>query len=163
MRAKEDASCRSKKTAYALASWGRFDASITDELVLAITSAFVLVAVADGDLARSEIDRFSALLIEHVDVLAPLNIDRISRLFRDLGGALLSDPKAGRQRALASIAAVEASPDHTELVRSAAEIALVADNRELATEHEVLGEICDVLGRVGALNGFHHRAAATYN
>ena len=132
--------------AYALASWGRFDTSITDELVLAITSAFVLVAVADGDLARSEIDRFTGLLREHADVLAPLDIDRVDHLFRDLAGALLSDPSAGRQRALRSIAAVQSNPDHAELVRSAAEIALLADNRELAAEREVLGQICEVLG-----------------
>ena len=132
--------------AYALASWGRFDTSITDELVLAITSAFVLVAFADGDLARSEIDRFTVLLREHADVLAPLDIDRVDHLFRDLAGALMSDPNAGRQRALRSIAAVQGNPDHAELVRSAAEIALLADNRELAAEHEVLGQICDALG-----------------
>ena len=131
--------------AYALASWGRFDTSITDELVLAITSAFVLVAVADGDLARSEIDRFTGLLSEHANVLAPLDIDRVDQLFRDLAGALLSDPSVGRQRALRSIAAVQSNPEHAELVRSAAEIALVADNRELAAEHVVLRQICEVL------------------
>jgi tellurite resistance protein len=135
-----------EEAAYALASWGRFDASITDQLVLAITSAFVLVAVADGDLASSEIDRFTVLLRAHADVLAPLDIERVDRLFRDLGGALLSEPTAGRQRALACIAAVQGNAVHCELVRSAAEIALAADNRELAAEHEVLGEICKALG-----------------
>ena len=132
--------------AYALASWERIDTSITDELALAIPSAFVLVAVADGDLARSEIDSFTGLLREHTDVLAPLDLDRVDHLFRDLAGALLSDPSAGRQRALRSIAAVQGNPDHAELVRSAAEIALLADNRELAAEYEVLGQICEVLG-----------------
>jgi tellurite resistance protein len=132
--------------AYALASWGRFDTPITDELVLAITSAFVLVAVADGDLARAEIDRFTGLLKEYANVLAPLDIDRVDHLFRDLAGALLSDPNAGRQRALRCIAAVQSNPEHAELVRSAAEIALLADNRELAAEHVVLRQICEVLG-----------------
>lgn len=133
-----------EEAAYALASWERFDAAITDELVLAITSAFVLVAVAD--LARSEIDRFTALLRAHAKALAPLDIDRVDHLFRDLGGALLSEPTIGRQRALACISAVEGNPVHCELVRSAAEIALAADNRELAAEHEVLGAICDAMG-----------------
>ena len=135
-----------QEAAYALASWERFDAAISDELMLAITSAFVLVAVADGDLAQSEIERFTALLREQADVLAPLDIDRVDRLFRDLGGALLSEPVTGGKRALACISAVEGNPVHCELVRAAAEIALAADNRELAAEREVLGEICDALG-----------------
>lgn len=135
-----------EEAAYALASWERFDAAISDELLLAITSAFVLVAVADGDLARSEIDRFTALLRAHAKALAPLDIDRVDHLFRDLGGALLSEPTTGRQRALACISTVEGNAVHCELVRSAAEIALAADNRELAAEHEVLGAICDAMG-----------------
>ncbi len=135
-----------EEAAYALASWERFDAAITNELAHAITSAFVLVAVADGDLAASEIERFTALLRERADVFAPLDIDRVERLFRDLGGALLSEPTTGHQRALACISAVKGNPVHCELVRAAAEIALAADNRELAAEREVLGEICDAMG-----------------
>ena len=42
-----------QEAAYALASWRRFDANITDQLARAITRAFALVAVADGDLAQS--------------------------------------------------------------------------------------------------------------
>lgn len=135
-----------EEAAYALAAWDRYNAAMTNELQRAVTSAFALVAVADGDLANAEIDRFILLLRERGDVLAPLDIDRMDRLFRDLCGALLSDPPAGRRRALESIAAVKANPEHCELVRSAAEIAVAADNRELAAEQELLREICKAMG-----------------
>ncbi len=135
-----------EEAAYALAAWERYDTTMTKELLRAVTSAFALVAVADGDLASAEIDRFILLLRERSAILAPLDIDRVDHLFRDLCGALLSDPTAGRHRALTSIAAVEGNADHCELVRSAAEIAMAADNRELATEQKLLREICEAMG-----------------
>ena len=98
-----------EEAAYALASWGRFDAAVSDELLRAVTSAFALVAVADGDLAKSEIDRFVGLLKERSDVLEPLDIDQVERRFRDICGALLTNPPVGRRRALAYIAAVARS------------------------------------------------------
>ena len=135
-----------QEAAYALASWQRFDANITDQLARAITSAFALVAVADGDLAQSEIDRFLALIREQENVLAPLNIHRVELWFRDIAEAILSDPSAGHSHALELIAAVAGNAIHCELVRSAAEIAIAADNRELSSEQEVLQEICGALG-----------------
>ncbi len=131
-----------EEAAYALASWGRFDAAVSDELLRAVTSAFALVAVADGDLAKSEIDRFVGLLKERSDVLDPLDIDQVERRFRDICGALLTNPPVGRRRALDYIAAVARSAVDCELVRGAAEIALAADNRALAAEQALLGEIC---------------------
>jgi tellurite resistance protein len=135
-----------QEAAYALASWRRFDANITDQLARAITSAFALVAIADGDLAQSEIDRFMVLIREQVAVLAPLNIDRVELQFRDIAGAILSDPSEGHSHALELIAAVAGDAIHCELVRAAAEIAITADNRELSSEQEVLQEICAALG-----------------
>ena len=44
-----------EKAAYASMSWQRFNREISDDLARAIVSAFALVAVADGDLAESEI------------------------------------------------------------------------------------------------------------
>ena len=135
-----------EEAAYAIASWRRFDSTITDDLVRAITSAFVIVAVADGDLAQSEIDRFILLIREQENVLVPLDIDRVDLLLRDISTAILSDPAAGRSRALEFIAAVEGNAIHCELVRSAAEIAVAADSRELTSEKEVLQEICKAMG-----------------
>lgn len=134
-----------EEASYALASWQRFDSEVTDELARAITSAFVLVAVADGDLAQSEIDRFNLLIKERASLLDPDNIDRFDQLFRDIGGAIMSDPVAGRRHALELVAAIKADASHCELVRSAAEIAIAADHRELASEQEVLDLICKAM------------------
>ncbi len=134
-----------EEAAYALASWGRFDAAVSDELLRAVTSAFALVAVADGDLAKSEIDRFVLLLRERSQVLEPLDIDRVDSLFRDVCGALLTNPPVGRARALAYIANVTGNVTDCELVRAAAEIAVAADDRELAAEQALLREICTAM------------------
>ena len=57
----------------------------------------------------------------------------------------MSDPHAGRAHALELIAAVKTNEIYCELVRSAAEIAILADNRELDSEKEVLEIICDTM------------------
>lgn len=134
-----------EEAAYAIVSWQRFNSAITDDVARAITSAFVLVAVADGDLSKSEIERFISLLRDWEDTLAPLDLDRIDSLFRDIGAAIMSDPIAGRRRALEFIETVKANSTHCELVRSAAEIAIFADNRNLASEQKVMQQICKVL------------------
>jgi tellurite resistance protein len=127
--------------AYALAAWSRFDNTITDNLLRAVASTFALVAVADGDFADAEVDRFRQLLREQADKFAQLNMDRIEPLFRDVGGALLSDPVAGRRHALELISAVAREPDHRKLVRAAAAIAIHADGRVLDDERDMLAEI----------------------
>jgi tellurite resistance protein len=131
--------------AYALASWQRFDSEVTDDVARAIVSAFALVAIADGDLAQSEIDRFTLLIAEQKNLLASLGTDRFDMLFRDIGAAILSDPIAGCRHALDLIAAVKSDAGHCELVRSAAECAIGADSRELASEREVMAKICNAL------------------
>jgi tellurite resistance protein len=80
------------------------------------------------------------------DLVAPIGIDRIRLLFRDIGSAIMSDPIAGREHALELIAAVKSNTNYCELVRSAAEIAVVADNRELASEQAVMKVICNAMG-----------------
>ena len=134
-----------QEAAYALASWQRFDAEITDELARAITSAFALVAVADGDLARSEVERFSALIKEQAALLDPEQIDRFDPMFNEIAGAMMSDPESGRSHALQLIACVKENNTHCELVRSAAEIAIAADSRELSSERDVMLQICSAL------------------
>ncbi len=134
-----------EQAGYALASWARFDGAITDELQRAVTGAFALVAAADGDLASEELERFATVLKDNEAALAPLDMARVQRQFRDVTGALLSDPAAGRNHALELIAAVASNPEEAELVRSAAEIAVAADNRTLAQEQQTLAAICTAL------------------
>ena len=135
-----------EEVAYAIASWHRFDSQVSDDLARAVISAFIVVAVADGDLAQSEIDKFIQMIGAQEDLVAPIGIDRIRLLFRDIGSAIMSDPIAGREHALELIAAVKSNTNYCELVRSAAEIAVVADNRELASEQAVMKVICNAMG-----------------
>ena len=134
-----------EEAAYAIASWQRFDSHVTDDLARAVISAFILVAVADGDLAQSEIERFTLMIEAQEDLVAPIGLDRIRLLFRDIGSAILSDPVAGREHALELIAAIKSNHIHCELVRCAAELAAIADNRELASEQAVMKVICSAM------------------
>ncbi len=131
--------------AYALLSWKRFDDEVTNQLLRAVTSAFALIAVADGDLAKKEGEQFMSMLREKADLFEPLDFDAVDRHFRSVCGAMLSDPVSGRRHALEEIAAVQAKPEHAELVRSAAEIAIAADSRGAVKESKLLSEICAVL------------------
>lgn len=135
-----------EQAAYAIASWQRFDSQVTEDLARAVISAFILVAVADGDLAESEIDRFMQMLETQEEIVTTIGLDRAQLLFRDIGSAIMSDPAAGREHALELIAAVKGNASYCELVRSAAEIAVIADNRELASEQAVMKVICDAMG-----------------
>lgn len=135
-----------EKAAYAIQSWQRFDSQVTDDLARAVISAFILVAVADGDLAQSEIDRFIQLMEAQKGLVDSIGLDRAKLLFRDIGSAIMSNPVDGREHALELIAAVKSNDGYCELVRSAAEIAVVADNRELASEQAVMKVICGAMG-----------------
>jgi tellurite resistance protein len=136
-----------EQAAYASAAWQRFDKEIEDELARAVLSAFALVAVVDGDLAESEIDGFFALMQERHESLADLGVEQYEHVFRDICGAIMSHPEAGTDKALANIAAVGELPEQVELVLTAAEIALQADEREQASEAEALTLIRQVLGQ----------------
>lgn len=130
-----------ENTAYASMSWLRFSNEVTDDLARAVVSAFALVAVADGDLAEAEIDSFVTLIYEREDVLSSLDFARYEPLFREISGALFTDPESGRSQALELISAVRSEQDHCELVISAAQIALMADNKEEESETKVLSLI----------------------
>jgi len=127
-------------------SWTRFDTAVSDELLRAVTSAFALIAVADGDLARAEIDQFMQTLKDQSELFPSLNMTSVEPVFRDLCGALFADPEAGRQHALKDVAAVAGNSLHVDLVNSAAKIALVADGRSDARETVLLQDICGALG-----------------
>ena len=134
-----------ENVAYALASWKHFEDSITNDLLRAVTGGFALVAAADGEMAASEVDRFMKLLHDHADRFIGLDFIEVERVFRDICSAILSDPSTGRQHALDCIALVALNTKHAELVRSAAEIALAADKRDLTAEHPALDAICMTL------------------
>jgi len=132
--------------AYAIATWARFDAGISDDLLRALSAAFALVAAADGELAESEVDEFIDLLRRKADVFSGINFHELERAFRDLTDSLIADPEQGRVRACDCIARVKGDADSCELVRSGAAIALAADGRVRASEQAAMQDICNALG-----------------
>lgn len=118
---------------------------MTDDLTRAITSAFVLVVCADGDIAAKELDEFEHTLARLETHLPGLNFAQVRRLFSDIGGATLTDPVSGRAHALAAIESVRGNREQARMVKNAAEIAVAADNRTRAQETTALHEICSAL------------------
>lgn len=129
--------------AYALATWQRFEASISDDVLRAMTGAFALVVAADGRVDRREVDRFLTTVGKR---FPELGADRIESGFRDLAEALLADPESGRRRAIEDVSVVKGRAEEAELVRSAARLALCADERIDPTETRALAEIQEALG-----------------
>lgn len=132
--------------AYAVATWARFNAGVSDDLLRALSAAFALVAASDGELAKSEADEFIELLRGKADVFSGIDFNALEGAFRDLTDSLIADPDQGRLRAYECIALVKGDADKCELVRSGAAIALAADGRALASEEVAMQDICVALG-----------------
>ena len=135
-----------ESTAYAIATWARFDASVSDDLLRALSAAFALVAAADGELAKSEVDRFVELLRSKAEVFSGVDFEVLEQDFRDLAASLVADPEQGRLRACDCIARVKGDPARCELVRSGAAIAIAADGRVRGPEESAMRDICNALG-----------------
>lgn len=138
-----------ESVAYALAAWNRFDESISDGLLRAVAGAFVLVAAADGELSRSEADRFFQVLRSKADVFSAIDFKALDKTFGDLADAMFADPEDGRRLALDCVSRVRGVPEHAELVKSAAEIAAAADGRLQEVERSVMRDVCRALGLEG--------------
>jgi len=135
-----------ESVAYALAAWKRFDENVSGDLVRAVAGAFVLVAACDGELSKSEANRFLEALGAKADHLSALDFDALSRTFLDLSEAMISDPVDGKRLALANVARVKGTREHAELVAGAARIAAFADGRIEAVEEKVMHDIQRALG-----------------
>ena len=135
-----------ESVAYAIATWARFDASVSSDLLRALSGAFALVAAADGELAKSEVAAFVELLRSKADVFSGIDFDALEITFRDLTESLITDPEDGRLHALECIARVKGNPEQCALVRGGAEIAIAADGRARAQEAMALRQICEALG-----------------
>ncbi|MFW5876567.1 MAG: TerB family tellurite resistance protein [Myxococcota bacterium] len=131
--------------AQAIATWSRFDADVTDELLRAVAGAFAAIACADGELAQSEVDRFVETVISS-DALPKVDAGRLEASFRDLCQAIFTDFEEGRRRALDAVERVKGDPQKAELVVRAGQIAVVADERLQPPEETALREICERLG-----------------
>jgi tellurite resistance protein TerB len=135
-----------ESVAYALAAWKRFDESVPDGLLRAVSGAFVLVAAADGELSRSEADRFLEVLRNESKVFSAIDFAELDKTFRDLAEAMFADPDDGKRLALNCVARVRGVPDHAKLVANAAEIAAAADGRLQSAEESVMRDIREALG-----------------
>lgn len=131
--------------AQAIATWSRFDADVTDELLRAVAGAFAAIACADGELAESEVDRFVETVISS-DALPKVDASRLEASFRDLCQAIFTDFEEGRRRALDAVERVKGDPQKAELVVRAGQVAVVADERLQPPEEAALREICERLG-----------------
>jgi tellurite resistance protein len=132
--------------AYAVATWVRFNAVVSDDLLRAVSAAFALVAAADGELANSEVDEFVELLRSKSDIFASIDFGSLELSFRDLADSLIADPEQGRARACECIARMKGDAKRCELVRSAAAIAVAADGLVRAPEEAAMQNICVALG-----------------
>lgn len=135
-----------ESVAYALAAWSRFDKSVTDHLLRAVSGAFVLVAAADGELSRSEAERFLDVVRGKSEVFSRLDFGALEKTFGDLADAMFADPQDGKRLALQCVADVRDEPEDVELVASAAQIAADADGRLQSSEASVMAEIRQALG-----------------
>jgi tellurite resistance protein TerB len=131
--------------ALAIATWSRFDAEVTDDLLRAVAGAFAAIACADGELAEAEVERFIETAITS-DALPKVDAKRLEASFRDLCQAFFTDVEEGRTRAFAALDRVKDDPRKAELVIRAAQIAVVADERLRPVEENTLREICQRLG-----------------
>ena len=136
-----------ESVAYALAAWNRFDETVSDGLLRAVSGAFVLVAAADGELSRSEAVRFFEVLRSEAEVFSAIDYRQLEKTFGDLADAMFADPEDGKRFALQCVARVKGVPAHAELVKSAAEIAAAADGRLEKVEDSVMRDIRRALGQ----------------
>ncbi|MEM9493323.1 MAG: TerB family tellurite resistance protein [Myxococcota bacterium] len=134
----------------AIAAWTRFDEEISDALLRAVSGAFAAVACADGVLDEKEVDMFLDM-VRDSNAFTRVDLAALEQHFRNLATAILGDFEAGRKRALEEIAAARGNDKHTALVVSAAQIAIVADEKLRAREEVALRQICEVLGLDPAL------------
>ena len=79
-------------------------------------------------------------------MLHKFDFGALSRTFRDLSEAMISDPVDGKKLALANVARVKGTREYAELVSGAARIAASADGRIEVIEEKVMGDIQDALG-----------------
>ena len=131
--------------AYALATWKRLEDHVSSDVLRAVCGAFAAISVADGDLDRREVDSFLRMVRREFS-LEGAEIDALEREFVDLAEAVMSDPIVGRQRALSEVSRVCGDEAAVELVKTAARLAVGANERIAPVEIKALDEVCEALG-----------------
>ncbi len=132
------------RKAMAMAALSRVEQQAPDPLLRGIAGAFAVIACADGELSRSELDRFVRFVHDNA-AFRGLAVGSLVRIFRDLADAVLADLETGRGGALEAVAALRGTP-HAAVVMHAAEVASLADDKLRASEKTALATIATELG-----------------
>lgn len=133
-----------ERKAMATAALARVEEQAPDSLLRGIAGAFAVVACADGELSRSELDRFVRFVHDH-EAFRGLEVEVLVRLFRDFADAVFADFDVGRGGALAAIASLKDTPE-AEMVMHAAQVATLADDKLRKVEQVTLAVIAEALG-----------------
>jgi tellurite resistance protein len=141
----EETEDHAAKIEEAKAIWRRFDETVEDDLLRAVSAAFAFVACADAELADAEVERFLGFLRDE-DAFQILDADALEARFRELATAFATDFEDGERRATAALTAVKEAPDKRALVLRAAQVAMVADENLRAVEEAALARLCQALG-----------------
>ncbi len=97
-----------ESVAYALAAWNRFDQSVPDGLLRAVSGAFVLVAAADGELSRSEAVRFFEVLRSKADAFSAIDFRELEKILETSPTPCSPTPRMGNvSRSSVSLASRE--------------------------------------------------------
>lgn len=131
------------------ALWRAFrgkDGRERDRVVVGVAAAFALIAVADGRVDATEVERF--LDVVRGSRLAAADTatrQELARSFDALVAALFAAPEAGKAECLRVLSDFGFDPMRSEIIWSAASAALVADAQLPAAERQAEQEIRDAL------------------
>ncbi|HXK19714.1 MAG TPA: hypothetical protein VNG33_18010 [Polyangiaceae bacterium] len=133
------------------ALWASFrgeKAKDRDRVIVGVAAAFALVAAANGELEAAETARF--LDVVRGSRLAPpdsATAAELERAFEALASAMLASPELGRSESLRVLSDFGFDPMRSEIIWSAARVALVADARLDPAERRAEEEIRIALRR----------------
>jgi tellurite resistance protein len=110
------------------ALWAAFRGKDRDRVIVGVAAAFAHVATANGTVEAAETTRF--LEVVRGSRLAPWDVataGELSRAFEALTRAMVARPEQGRSESLRVLGDFGFDPMRSEIIWSAARVALVAD------------------------------------
>lgn len=111
----------------------------------ATMAATALVATADGEVTFSELSALDTVL-ESVQDLQIYDPHVAVDIYKDFADAIASDPKAGRETAMAAVEKIAGNPVAADLVIRVAVAISKADGELTADEKQSINNLCEVLG-----------------
>ena len=124
------------------ALWAAFRSKDRDRVIVGVAAAFAYIAAANGEVEPAETARF--LNVVRGSRLAPADSatsEQLSQAFEALGRAMLASPERGRSESLRVLGDFGFDPMRSEIIWSAACVALVADAQLDSAERAASEEI----------------------